>query len=125
MIRFIMFAVVILSLIVVEPALAQVECKVCDAYGCKRASANESGRVTCTSTVSSCTISGSVCYSGGDGGCDCGTAGCSPCDVVCNQEKLPRIDQWDLASVHVIPAPMHGVEWVLAEVVVIPAEAVR
>lgn len=126
MTRLVLFAVVLLSLLAVEPALAQVNCKVCDAFGCKRAGATESGRITCEPKPSSCTISGSVCNSdGGGGGCDCGTMGCSPCDISCNQETSPRIEEWDLASVHVIPAPMHEAEWVLAEVVVIPAEAVR
>ena len=115
---------VVLALVMVFAAMpAFANCKVCDGNGCKNAAANESGRSDCTATTTSCTISGSTCFSGG-GECECGTMGCGPCNGTCFETPW-QTDEWELASVQIIPARAAEPEWVLVDVRATPAIPVR
>jgi hypothetical protein len=77
---------------------AEAACKVCFP-NCQNAAAGVQGRPNCVDSGSSCTITGTVCTGGsGGGGCECGTAGCDPCNPT-RCEPVP--DEWQLVRVDV------------------------
>lgn len=102
--------IMMLLLLAMEALPAAASCQVCDGNGCKNASATESGRVDCTATTTSCTISGSTCFSGG-----CDDVYCGPDDQT-GFLSTPHESEWQLIAVRIVPAQQHPTGWQLVSV---------
>lgn len=105
----------LLTVLIVFAVDLQAGCSVC-IPNCQAAIETVTGRVNCASTASYCKIWGDYCAGGSE--CECGTAGCNPCNATCAPAPVP---QWELVRVDVrtTPRPMPEAQWTL---VVMPAK---